>query len=118
MAIHVSARRALQSLAGAAVCAVCAGATLGGTQAGGPLGIGRVFFPNPVAALQDQSLADRKDADYPALEAAYRQVVLTNLDGSGFLRGDWANVVSETGPPVFSPATSSSSAGTTTGSSR
>jgi hypothetical protein len=100
MAIHVSARRALLSLAGAAVCA---GATLGGAQAGGPLGIGRVFSPNPVAMLQDQSLTDRKDADYPALEPAYRHVVLTNLDGSGFLRGDWANVVSETGPPAFSP---------------
>jgi len=100
MAIHVSARRALLSLAGAAVCA---GVALGAWQAGGPLGIGRVFFPNPVATLQDQSLTDRKDADYPALEPAYRQVVLTNLDGSGFLRGDWANVVSETGPPAFSP---------------
>jgi hypothetical protein len=100
MAIHVSARRALLSLAGSAVCA---GVALGAWQAGGPLGIGRVFFPNPVATLQDQSLTDRKDADYPGLEPAYRQVVLTNLDGSGFLRGDWANVVSETGPPAFSP---------------
>ena len=29
-------------------------------------------------------------------------VTLTNLDGSGYLRGDWANVVSETGPAAFS----------------
>ena len=26
-----------------------------------------VFFPNPVAHLQDQSLTDQKDADYAAL---------------------------------------------------
>ena len=30
-------------------------------------------------------------------------MTLTNLDGSGFLRGDWANVVSETGNPAYSP---------------
>jgi zinc metalloprotease ZmpB len=66
-------------------------------------GFGRVFFPNPVAQLQNQSLTDRKDADYAALQAAYTQVELTNLDGSGYLRGDWANVVSETGNPAFSP---------------
>jgi zinc metalloprotease ZmpB len=66
-------------------------------------GLGRVFFPNPVASLQDQSLTDQKDADYPALQPAYRNVTLTNLDGSGYLRGDWANVLSETGDPAFSP---------------
>lgn len=66
-------------------------------------GTGQVFFPNPVASLQDQTLGDQKDADYPALQPAYRAVTLTNLDGSGFLRGDWANIVSETGPAAFSP---------------
>ena len=65
-------------------------------------GSGRVFAPNPVAALQDQSLTDQKDADYPALQPAYRIVTLTNLDGSGYLRGDWANIVSETGAPAYS----------------
>ena len=30
-------------------------------------------------------------------------MTLTNLDGSGYLRGDWANVVSETGNPAYSP---------------
>jgi len=29
-------------------------------------------------------------------------VTLTNLDGSGFLRGDWVTIVSETGNPAFS----------------
>ncbi len=60
-------------------------------------GTARVFFPNPVAYLQDQTLTDQKDADYPALQPAYVTVTLTNLDGSGYLRGDWANVISETG---------------------
>jgi hypothetical protein len=71
---------------------------------GSSTGVGTVFLPNPVAALQDQSLTDRKDADYPALAAAYHDVTLTNLDGSGYLHGDWANIVSETGPPAYSPA--------------
>jgi hypothetical protein len=66
-------------------------------------GTARVFFPNPVAYLQDQSLTDQKDADYPALQPAYVTVTLTNLDGSGYLHGDWANVISETGNPAYSP---------------
>jgi hypothetical protein len=66
-------------------------------------GSGRVFFPNPVASLQDQTLTDQKDADYAALQPAYRIVTLTNLDGSGNLTGDWATVISETGDPAYSP---------------
>jgi zinc metalloprotease ZmpB len=66
-------------------------------------GIGQVFFPNPVASLQDQSLTDQKDANYPALQPAYRIVTLTNLDGSGFLAGDWANVRNSTGELAYSP---------------
>src|SRR5512136_433549 len=69
---------------------------------GSSTGTGRVFFPNPVASLQDQSLTDQKDADYAALQPAYKIVTLTNLDGSGYLRGDWANVRSETGAPAYS----------------
>jgi zinc metalloprotease ZmpB len=81
--------------------------TAGGVSAGkgGPgtsTGTGQVFFPNPVASLQDQSLTDQKDANYPALQPAYKTVTLTNLDGSGYLHGDWASVVSETGNPAFS----------------
>ena len=71
--------------------------------AGGSTGSGTVFLPNPVASLQNQSLTDQKDADYPALAAAYRTVQLANLDGSGFLQGDWANIRSETGDPAYSP---------------
>jgi len=65
-------------------------------------GSGQVFFPNPVAQLQDQTLTDQDDADYAALQAAYRTKTLTNLDGSGFLSGDWAVVISETGNPAYS----------------
>jgi hypothetical protein len=66
-------------------------------------GTGQVFFPNPVASLGDQSLTDQKDANYAALQPAYEIVTLTNLDGSGYLRGDWANIRGETGDPAFSP---------------
>ena len=72
---------------------------------GGPgssTGTGQVFMPNPVASLGDQSLTDQKDANYPALQPAYVTVTLTNLDGSGYLRGDWANVRGGTGDPAFS----------------
>jgi zinc metalloprotease ZmpB len=73
---------------------------------GGPgssTGTGQVFLPNPVAELQDESLTDQKDANYPALQPAYHRVTLTNLDSSGYLQGDWATVRSETGDPAFSP---------------
>jgi zinc metalloprotease ZmpB len=66
------------------------------------VGAGTVFLPNPVADLQDQSLTDQKDADYAALQPSYHSVTLTNLDGSGYLRGDWAAIVSETGNPARS----------------
>jgi len=66
-------------------------------------GNGQVFFPNPVASLQDQSLTDQKDANYAALQPAYHIVTLTNLDGSGHLSGDWANIRSSTGELAYSP---------------
>jgi hypothetical protein len=53
---------------------------------------GKVFEPNPVVTLQDETLTDQKDADYAALQDAYELVTLTNLDGSGYLRGDYADV--------------------------
>jgi hypothetical protein len=66
-------------------------------------GTGQVFFPNPVAYLQDQTLTDQKDANYAALQHAYVTVTLTNLDGSGYLVGDWANIRGETGSLAYSP---------------
>jgi hypothetical protein len=102
-----------QILIGAAIVAALL-ATVGTASAAKPpsdssRGTGRVFVPNPVADLAvgtfafRESLTDQKDEDYAALQPAYHQVTLTNLDGSGFLRGDWANVVSETGNPAYSP---------------
>jgi zinc metalloprotease ZmpB len=85
----------------AGVAAVAVGSALARGSAGST-GTGTVFFPNPVAQLQDESLTDQKDADYAALQPAYRNVTLTNLDGSGTLTGNWAQVVSETGDPARS----------------
>ena len=82
---------------------VTGGASAGKPGPGTSTGTGLVFYPNPVAYLQDQSLTDQKDADYEALWPAYVEVTLTNLDGSGYLNGDWANVISETGNPAYSP---------------
>jgi hypothetical protein len=62
----------------------------------------RPILDNLPPPRQDQSLTDQKDADYAALQPAYRNVTLTNLDGSGTLTGDWAQVVSETGDPARS----------------
>jgi len=96
----VRSRLALVSIGSVVVAVVAAAA--GGS--GSSLGEGTVFLPNPVADLQDQSLTDQKDADYRALQPAYHRVTLTNLDGSGYLRGDWATIVSETGNAAYSPA--------------
>ena len=88
------------------VAALVAAAAVAGiasaSGAGGSTGSGRVFLPNPVADLQNESLTDQKDADYAALQPAYHTVTLTNLDGSGTLTGDWAQVFSETGDPARS----------------
>ena len=70
---------------------------------GSSTGTGSVFVPNPVQSLGDESLTDQKDADAAVPAAAYHDVTLTNLDGSGYLSGDYATVVSETGNPAFSP---------------
>jgi hypothetical protein len=95
-------RRLIVLLAVLAVPMGAAGAFAAKPGPGSSTGTGRVFLPNPVADLQDQSLTDQKDADYPALQRAYHTVTLTNLDGSGFLVGDWAQVRSETGNPAYS----------------
>jgi hypothetical protein len=56
-----------------------------------------------VQSLGDESLTDQKDSDAAVPAAAYHTVTLTNLDGSGFLRGDYADVYSSTGDLAFSP---------------
>ncbi|HEX6127644.1 MAG TPA: bacillolysin [Candidatus Limnocylindria bacterium] len=60
-----------------------------------------VFNTNPVATSGDNTLRDRKDADQPVLDAELVEVTLTHLDGSGFLHGEYAYVVSATGDPAF-----------------
>ena len=96
-------RIALLSVALLAVAAFAVAAGAGKPGNGASTGQGRVFFPNPVAQLQDQSLTDQKDADYAALQPAYRPVTLTNLDGSGTLTGEYANIRNETGNNAYSP---------------
>lgn len=78
-------------------------ATAAQTGPGTSTGTAKVFVPNPVQSTGDESLTDQKDSDAAVPASAYYGVTLTNLDGSGFLRGDYANVVSETGKPAFSP---------------
>jgi hypothetical protein len=61
-------------------------------------GTGRVFDPNPVVTLRDEALTDHNDHNFTAILAAYKDVVLTNLDGSGHLYGDFAHVKGRHGP--------------------
>ena len=56
-----------------------------------------MFSPNPFSSTGDFSLTHRKDADYADLEPAYKKAKLTNLDGSGFLRGDYVQILSARG---------------------
>jgi hypothetical protein len=68
-------------------------------------GTGVVFNPNPVVTLQDPELRDQDDANHPALAGAYRTVTLSHLDGSGFLRGDYADARSPSGRAFSSALT-------------
>jgi len=88
-------------LAACAAIVTVADATKPGS--GSSTGSAMVFVPNPVQSLGDESLTDQKDADSAVPAAAYHAVKLTNLDGSGFLHGDYATVVTETGNPAYSP---------------
>lgn len=72
-------------------------------------GSGKVFDPNPVVALQNESLKDASNADSAVPAAAYKTVTLANLDGSGYLRGAYAKVINSTkgkNPAAFSSANS------------
>ena len=95
------------------IVAACALVAIAATAAiaakpgpGTSTGTGSVFVSNPVEDLNDQSLTDQKDSDAAVPAAAYHTVALTDLDGSGFLRGRWAEIVSETGNPAYSPTNS------------
>jgi zinc metalloprotease ZmpB len=96
--------RTVALAAALAVAAVVVAAAMAAKPpSGSSTGLGSVFVSNPVQSLGDEALTDQKDADAAVPAAAYHNVTLTNLDGSGFLSGDYANVVSETGNPAFSP---------------
>ena len=101
-------RRMFFALA-AALGVVAFAATVAAADKPGPgtsTGTGAVFVSNPVEDLGDQSLTDQNDSDAAVPAAAYHTVQLTDLDGSGFLRGRWAEIVSETGDPAYSPTNS------------
>jgi hypothetical protein len=79
-------------------------ATVASAQTGvGSTGVGSVFVSNPVQSLGDESLTDQKDSDAAVPAAAYYDVELTHLDGSGHLRGDYADIYSSTGNLAYSP---------------
>jgi hypothetical protein len=83
--------------------AVAAGADAAKPASGAATGTGSVFVPNPVQSLGAESLTDQKDADGAVPPAAYHDVTLTHLDGTGFLSGDYARVASSTGNLAQSP---------------
>ncbi len=91
-------RKAIPALA--ALCAATAIVAVSVSASSSP--IGAVFVPNPVQSTGDESLTDQKDSDAAVPANAYYTVRLTNLDGSGYLHGDYATVVSETGNPAYS----------------
>jgi hypothetical protein len=56
-------------------------------------GRGRVFDPNPVVALQNPSLRDRRDKATPALSRAYAAVDLPRLRPNRGLAGRWVRIM-------------------------
>lgn len=56
-------------------------------------GHGRVFDPNAVVALRDQTLQDANDANLAVFRRAYEDVSLRNLNGSGRLVGPYVRIV-------------------------
>jgi zinc metalloprotease ZmpB len=94
----------------ALVAALTAGIVLAGAAiAGKPgsassTGTASVFGVNPVQSTGNEALTDQNDSDAAVPSTAYYNVKLTNLDGSGFLSGDYATIASETGNPAYSPS--------------
>ena len=54
-------------------------------------GRGRVFNPNPIVALKDFTLMDQDDSADAIPAAAYTDVILPELDGSGLLDGRYVS---------------------------
>jgi Zn-dependent metalloprotease len=93
----------LKVLLGVLALATAALASGGLASSTSSTGTGSVFASNPVQSLGDESLTDQKDSDAAVPADAYQSVQLRNLDGSGYLQGDYANVYSSTGRRAFSP---------------
>ena len=105
MRVSQPAARAAVSLSlAAAVCAplAAAGPAVAAKGGAGSTGTARIFMVNPVQSSGDQSLTDQKDSAAAVPETEYALVELRNLDGSGYLRGDWVTVQSSTGAPAYS----------------
>ncbi len=98
-----AARATVVAALSIAVLAVTTAAFAAKPGPGTSTGTGSVFVSNPVEDLNNQSLRDQKDSAAAVPAAAYHTVTLTDLDGSGFLRGRWAEIVGETGNPAYSP---------------
>jgi hypothetical protein len=90
------ARPVLATVAAAAMLGALSGTPAAG--AGAPQGA--VFKVNPVQSSGNEKLVDAKDSATAVPASEYTLVPLTHLDGSGYLRGDWAKVVSATGKQV------------------
>jgi zinc metalloprotease ZmpB len=86
-----------------ALAAAAAQPALAGKPSAPTTGSGTVFSINPVQSTGNQNLTDDKDANSPAFAPAYRQVVLTDLAGTGYLDGAYANVRGNTGDQAYSP---------------
>jgi zinc metalloprotease ZmpB len=87
------------AIAGLTAATTVAALTAAPTQAegGDSTGLGAVFMVNPVQSSGNQTLRDQKDSATAVPASQYATVTLRNLDGSGYLSGDWANVLSTTG---------------------
>ena|GEM_PF-2450968 len=55
-------------------------------------GRGKVFDPNPVVTLRNPGLKNQNGSDSAVPAEAYREVELLDLDGSGMLRGPYADL--------------------------
>ncbi|WP_406831182.1 M36 family metallopeptidase [Pedococcus sp. KACC 23699] len=97
-------RTAAVAAVGATALALCVAAAPAhaGKATDTTTGSGSVFMVNPVQSSGDQSLTDQNDSDAAVPASAYATVPIRNLDGSGYLRGEWATVASATGTPAYS----------------
>ena len=90
------------AVAATATALVAAPSTADKPGSGSSTGTGQIFMVNPVQSSGDQTLTDSKDANTPELAAQYTTAQLRNLDGTGYLSGDWVNVRTSTGTPAYS----------------